>query len=96
VSHCSLPCSLIGSSLTRKLCASIFGFDEDQALAAIGQAVHYLDTGGIPVADAQGLETMLRGIKSATRGDDELAREAGKVFDHLYAAYAQPRMRDED
>jgi hypothetical protein len=32
---------------------------------------------------------MLRGIKGTARGDDELAHEAGKVFDHFYSAYAQ-------
>ena len=50
-----------------------FGLAGDRALAAIGEAVHFLDVGGIPVADAKGLETILTGIKSRTRSDDELA-----------------------
>lgn len=66
-----------------------FGLDADPALASIGRAVHFLDIGGIPVAEARGLETILRGVKERTRDDDELAVEAGRVFESLYSAYAQ-------
>jgi hypothetical protein len=75
--------------VTFEMLQTSFGLDDDPALAAIGQTVHFLDIGGIPVPDAKGLETLLRGIKGTARGDDELAREAGKVFDHLYSAYRQ-------
>jgi hypothetical protein len=71
------------------LCAS-FGLEHDAALAKIGAAVHFLDVGGIPVADARGLETMLRGIREKARGDDALLAEAMRIFDLLYSAYAQP------
>jgi hypothetical protein len=76
--------------VTFEVLLTSFGLDGDPALASISQAVHFLDVGGIPVPDARGLETMLKGIKGTARGDDELAREAGKVFDHFYSAYAQP------
>jgi hypothetical protein len=75
--------------VTFEVLLTSFGLDEDPALGSIGQAVHFLDIGGIPVPDAKGLETLLRGIKGTARGDDELAREASKVFDHFYSAYAQ-------
>ena len=75
--------------VTFEVMLASFGLDGDPALAAIGQAVHFLDVGGIPVADAKGLETMLRGIKARARDDDETALEAGKVFDYLHSAYAQ-------
>ena len=58
------------------------------ALASIASAVHFLDAGGIPVADACGLETMLRGITHTARNDDEKVSKANGVFDHLYAAYS--------
>ena len=45
-------------------------------LAKIGAAVHFLDVGGIPVADANGLETVLTGIKEKARSDDALAAMA--------------------
>jgi hypothetical protein len=79
----------IENRVTFEVLRTSFGLGDDPALAAIGQAVHFLDIGGIPVPDAKGLETLLRGIKGTARGDDELAREASKVFDHFYSAYAQ-------
>ena len=79
----------VGGRVTFEVLASSFGLDGDPALTSIGHAVHALDVGGIPVADAKGLETILRGIKSKAQGDDETAREAFKVFDLLYSAYAQ-------
>jgi hypothetical protein len=80
----------VGGRVTYEVLLASFGLDEDPALAAIGQVVHFLDVGGIPAADAKGLETMLRGIKSTARNDDRLFAEAGKVFDSFYSAYAQP------
>ena len=77
--------------MTFEVLLTSFGLDGDPALASIGEAVHFLDAGGIPVADAKGLETLLKGIKTKTRGDDELAREAGRIFDHFYSAYAQQK-----
>ena len=75
--------------VTFEVLLASFGLDDDPALAAIGQAVHYLDTGGIPVADARGLETILRGLKKNAAGDTELAAQAARVFDSLYSGYAQ-------
>jgi hypothetical protein len=66
-----------------------FGLDDDLALASIGHAVHFLDVGGIPVADARGLETMLRGIKAKARNDNEALQKANEVFDSFYSAYSQ-------
>jgi hypothetical protein len=79
----------VGDRVTFEVLLGSFGLDGDPALASIGHAVHFLDVGGIPVADAKGLETVLRGVKVKARGDDEAALEAGKVFDLYYAAYAQ-------
>ena len=79
----------IDSLVTFEVLLASFGLDEDQALASIGHAVHFLDTGGIPVGDATGLETILRGIKSKARSDDAVVLEADKVFDLFYSAYAQ-------
>lgn len=78
--------------VTFEVLLTCFGLDDDPALASIGHAVHFLDVGGIPVADAKGLETMLRGIRAKARGDDETVLEANKVFDFFYSAYAQERI----
>ncbi len=79
----------VESRVTFEVLVTTFGLDDDKALASIGQVVHALDIGGIPVADAQGLETILRGIQAKSRNDDEMVLEANKVFDLFYSAYAQ-------
>ena len=81
----------IESRVTFEVLLTSFGLDNDQALASIGRAVHFLDIGGIPVADAKGLETILRGIQGKARSDNEMVLEANKVFDLLYSAYAQKK-----
>ncbi|MGH8632837.1 MAG: chromate resistance protein ChrB domain-containing protein [Burkholderiales bacterium] len=81
----------IESRVTFEVFLTSFGLDNDQALVSIGRAVHFLDIGGIPVADAKGLETILRGIQGKARSDNEMVLKANKVFDLLYSAYAQKR-----
>jgi hypothetical protein len=79
----------VESRVTFETLLTSFGLDHDPALTSLGNAVHFLDIGGIPVADARGLETILRGIKAKTRSDDQRLVEASKVFDLFYSAYAQ-------
>jgi len=81
----------IDSRVTFEVLQASFGLDNDEALASIGHAVHFLDIGGIPVADAKGLETILRGIQAKARSDDKMALEAMKVFDLFYSAYKHVR-----
>ena len=80
-----------GDRVTYEALLASFSLDQDAALVSIGVAVHFLDIGGIPVADAQGLETILGAIREKARNDDEMVREAAKVFDLFYSAYAQRR-----
>jgi hypothetical protein len=81
-----------GGRVTFEVLAASFGLLGDPALAAIGAAVHFLDVGGIPVADARGLETVLRGAKEKARNDDELLAEAMRVFDFFYSGYAKEHL----
>ncbi len=81
----------VDDRVTFEVLLSSFGLADDPALAAIGAAVHFLDVGGIPVADARGLETVLRGIKEKTRSDDALLGEAMRILDLFYSGYAQAR-----
>jgi hypothetical protein len=81
----------VESRVTFEVLLTSFGLDNDEALASIGHAVHALDIGGIPVADAKGLETILRGIQAKARSDDKMALEAMKVFDLFYSAYKHER-----
>jgi hypothetical protein len=77
--------------VTFEVLLTSFGLDNDPALAAIGAAVHFLDVGGIPVADAKGLETVLRGIKEKARNDDALLAETMRILDLVYSAYTQAK-----
>ena len=79
----------VGNRVTFEVLVVSFGLDIDPALAPIGAAVHFLDAGGIPVADANGLETLLRGAREKARNDDALLAEAMRVLDLFYSAYAR-------
>ena len=77
----------VKNRVTFEVLAAAFALDSDPALAKIGATVHFLDVGGIPVADAKGLETMLKGAKEKARDDDALLAEAMRTFDLLYSGY---------
>lgn len=77
----------VGARVTFEVLLASFGLDSDPALRQLATTIHFLDIGGIPVADAKGLETILKGARDKARSDDELALAAAKVFDHVYSAY---------
>ncbi|HET7198527.1 MAG TPA: chromate resistance protein ChrB domain-containing protein [Burkholderiales bacterium] len=81
------PFTHVKNRVTFEVLAASFGLDADPALAAIGAAVHFLDVGGIPVPDARGLETLLRGARERAKSDDALLTEAMRTFDLLHSAY---------
>ena len=80
--------SHVESRVTFEVLLASFGLDADPALARIGAAIHFLDAGGIPVAEAKGLETLLRGVKEKARDDDDAVARALPVFDYLHSAYS--------
>ena len=80
----------VKNRVTFEVLAAAFGLDQDPALAKIGAAVHFLDVGGIPVPEANGLETMLKGAKERARDDDTLLAEAVRTLDLLYSGYRAP------
>lgn len=79
----------IGNRVTFEVLAASFSLARDAALARIGAIVHYLDAGGIPAAEAEGLKTILQGARNRVTNDDRLLVEAQKIFDNLYAAFRQ-------
>lgn len=80
-----------GDRVSFEVLLASFGLENDPALTAIGAAVHFLDVGGIPVADAKGLETVLRGAKEKARTDDALLAEAMRILDLFHSGYAEGR-----
>ncbi len=67
-----------------------FGLESDAALARLGDAVRYLDIGGVPTQDAHGLQAVLAGVRAANEDDDRLLAAALKVFDWIVLGYQQP------
>jgi hypothetical protein len=62
----------VGAKITFEVLLASFGFTKDAALNRIGALVHYLDVGGIPVLEAAGLETLIRGMRQRFTADDDL------------------------
>lgn len=79
----------VGARVTFEVLLASFGMEADSALARIGALVHYLDVGGIPVPEATGLETVLRGARERFNDDDALLAQALQLFDSVYAAYSE-------
>ena len=79
----------IGSRVTFEVLLASFGLDEDVALARIGGIVHFLDVGGVPVAEAAGLEAVLKGLRASAKNDDDLLAAATLVFDGLYVSFGK-------
>lgn len=81
--------SHVGAKVTFETLLASFGLDGDPALVKLGELVHCLDVGGLPVADAAGIETLLAGLRSAYTDDDALLGEAAKIFDLLLLNYQE-------
>ena len=81
--------SHVENLVTFEVLLRTFELAENPALAKLGALVHYLDVGGMPVAEAAGFVTMLAGVKHQCSDDDALLDAAGTLLNHLYVAYAQ-------
>ena len=77
----------VGAKVTFEVLLASFGLEGNPALERIGILIHYLDAGGVPVPEAVGLETLLRGAQRLIVDDDRLVNEAGKLFEFFYAHY---------
>jgi len=78
----------VGAKVTFEVLLTSFGLTKDIALNRLGALVHYLDVGGIPVLEAAGLETLIRGMQQRWLTDDELLTETEKIFDAFYQAFS--------
>lgn len=77
----------VGNRVTFEVLLAGFGLEHDPAFIRVGALVHYLDVGGIPVAEAAGLEIVLKAMQARCPDDDALLVEASRLFDDLYAAF---------
>ena len=77
----------VGARVTFENLLASFSLEDDKALLRLGALVHYLDVGGVPVAEASGVESLLKGARGAIADDNKLLNEASRIFNHLYNAY---------
>lgn len=79
----------VGGRVTFEVLAASFGLDHDPAIARIAAIVHCLDVGGVPLAEAPGIEAVLAGARAAAADDDKLLADASKIFDSLYRNFKE-------
>jgi hypothetical protein len=77
----------VGALVTFEVLLATFIHEPDPALQRLAAVVHFLDAGGIPVAEAPGLELILKGMRERCPDDDQLLFEASRIFDDLYLSY---------
>ena len=78
--------SHVDDRVTFEVVARSFGLDDDSGVQRLGELVHFIDVGGIPVDQAAGVEAVLRGLQARHADDDALLAAACDVFDSLHAA----------
>ena len=77
----------MGTKVTFETLLATFGLDDDPALARLGELVHCLDVGGLPVPEAPGIESLLAGLRASEPDDDALLARVCEVFDWLLKSY---------
>lgn len=85
----------VGSLVTFEVLLASFITEPDPALERLAAVVHFLDVGGIPPAEAPGLELILKGMRERCPDDDVLLGEACRIFDDLYLTYTNEESKDE-
>ncbi|MCI0433317.1 MAG: chromate resistance protein, partial [Gemmatimonadetes bacterium] len=83
----------VGERVTFEVLLASFGLD-DPALARLGELVHTLDVGGVPVPEASGFEALMTGARQGAADDDALLEVMSHTLDSLYAFYSEPRARE--
>ncbi len=78
----------VGARVTFEVLLASFDLEQDIGLSRLGQLVHYLDVGGVPVAEAAGFTAILTGARATSPGDDVLVQTICPVLDHLHAWYS--------
>lgn len=72
--------SHVGTKVTFETLLASFGLDSAPALVRLGKLVHCLDLGGLPVAEALGIESLLAGLRASEPDDDALLARACEIL----------------
>uniref|UniRef100_UPI00257FEA11 chromate resistance protein ChrB domain-containing protein n=1 Tax=Thauera sp. TaxID=1905334 RepID=UPI00257FEA11 len=75
--------SHVGARVTFETLLASFGLEAEPALLRLGELVHCLDAGGLPVPEAPGIEALLAGLRASEPDDDVLLGRACEIFDWL-------------
>lgn len=78
--------SHVGARVTFETLLAAFDL-ETPALRRLGALVHRLDAGGAPVPEADGVERVLSGMRTALLDDDQLFLVAASVFEALWTRF---------
>ena len=79
--------SHVDSKVTFEVLLTSFGLDSDVGLTRLGTLVHFLDVGGLPIAEAPGLAAIVSGARSLQPDDDALLLSVTPALDSLYQTY---------
>jgi hypothetical protein len=79
--------SHVDSKVTFEVFLTSFSLDTDAGLSRLGSLVHFLDVGGIPVAEAAGLAAIVSGLRTLHVDDDALLKHVSPMLDGLYQSY---------
>jgi hypothetical protein len=77
----------VDSKVTFEVLLASFGLGSDPALTRLGALVHFLDVGGIPVAEAAGFAAIVSGTRALQPDDAALLKQVSPVLDSLYESY---------
>ena len=77
----------VDTRVTFEVLLQSFALDGEVALRKMAELVHFLDVGGVAVAEAGAIELVLRGMHKRCRSDDRLLSETLVLLDDLYAGY---------
>jgi hypothetical protein len=75
----------VGDLVSFEVMAASFALDLDTGVKRLGELVHFIDVGGMPVDEAPGIELLVRGLQAQHADDSELLSAALPLFDALYA-----------
>jgi hypothetical protein len=79
--------SHVDSKVTFEVLLTSFGLESDVGLTRLGTLVHFLDVGGLPIAEAPGLAAIVSGARSLQPDDDALLLSVTPALDSLYQTY---------
>lgn len=81
----------VDSKVTFEVLLTSFGLDQDLALARLGSLVHFLDVGGIPVAEASGFAAIVAGARALQSDDQALLISVSPILDSLYESFRREK-----